>query len=310
MKSITFDEAVRLFIRDRTSINLSPESIKYYHEKLRKLKLLLEAQGITTKPHEITTRILREHCILHMMEHQSLKISTIHTYLRAWKAFFNFLVYEELLPSSPFNKLRMPKVRKTVIQTFTKEQLTLLLQQPKTHTFAGVRDFTMILLFLETGVRVREMTEITLDNFDWERNSIRVRGKGDKERLVYFQDKMRTQLITYLGIRGRYHIRPLFIATWTDTPLTRRDMQYRLKQYGREAGINNVRVSPHTLRHTFARMSVENQVNVFSLQTMLGHTTMNQVLHYVNLFSNTVKDDHRKSSPLENFLDPNAPQSG
>ncbi len=83
--------------------------------------------------------------------------------------------------------------------------------------------------------------------------------------------------------------------------MTRRDVQFRLKEYGRSAGTTNVRVSPHTLRHTFARMSVINKAGLFALQSMLGHSTLNQVLTYVNLFSDEIKNEHKKFSPLQNF---------
>ncbi|WP_373230396.1 tyrosine-type recombinase/integrase [Cohnella sp.] len=301
MDKLTFGIAVDLFIKDRKSENLSPETLQFYRDKLRKLQQLLDKQGKSTYPQEISSKEIKENGILYMMEEEELQISTIHTYLRGWKAFFNFLVRDEYLSVSPFKKVKMPKFRRKIIQTFDEDQLVALLEQPKKNTFAGVRDYTLIMLFLETGVRVREMSEIKVSDINWERNSITVRGKGDKERFVYFQEKMRQLLLQYLQFRSNSHTPELFITTHDEAPLCRREIQHRLNHYGKMAGITGVRVSPHTLRHTFARMSVKNKAGLFALQSMLGHSTLNQVLTYVNLFSDEIKNEHKKFSPLQNF---------
>lgn len=92
----------------------------------------------------------------------------------------------------------------------------------------------------------------------------------------------------------------LFI-TQDDMKMSRKNVQDRIRKYGRMAGITNVRNSPHTFRHTFAKMAVQNGANIFELQKILGHKTLDMVRVYVNLFSRDVARAHAKFSPVENL---------
>ncbi|MCY7585928.1 tyrosine-type recombinase/integrase [Bacillus safensis] len=112
---------------------------------------------------------------------------------------------------------------------------------------------------------------------------------------------MKRQLRKYVQIRGDVPNEALFV-TIDNTPLTIRQVQNRLRKYGRKANIKNVRCSPHTFRHTFAKMSVQNGADVFALQAVLWHTSLDMVRNYVNLFSSDVMDAHKKFSPVEKLF--------
>ena len=104
----------------------------------------------------------------------------------------------------------------------------------------------------------------------------------------------------YLKARGASYVDSLFI-TQDDGKMSRKAVQDRIAKYGRMAGITNVRCSPHTFRHTFAKMSVRNGANLFDLQKILGHQSLEMVRVYVNLFSSEVAEAHAKFSPIENL---------
>ncbi|WP_261800036.1 tyrosine-type recombinase/integrase [Paenibacillus sp. PAMC21692] len=303
MNNLTFEEAVQLFIRDRKCSNLSSHTLDFYKRELLKLSRTLEKQGLSTEPSKITAGLLKKNVIYYLLEEEELKASTINCLLRAARALFNFLFNEKLIVDieNPFDNVGLLKNNKAIVNTFTNEQLFKLLQQPNLNTFSGVRDYTMILLLLETGVRVRELCDISIDDIDWDEMSVKINGKGAKERFVYFQEKMRNQLATYIQSRGEIHHRILFIKRGNLQPIDRRTVHEQIHMYGKKAGITNVRCSPHTMRHTFARLSVQNKANLFALQSILGHSTMNQVLTYVNLFSSEVRDSHKSFSPIENL---------
>src|SRR5690606_24923411 len=112
---------------------------------------------------------------------------------------------------------------------------------------------------------------------------------------------MKRQLRKYLAVRGELDTPNLFV-TIDNTPLTKRQLQERIAKYGRMAGIKNVRCSPHTFRHTFAKMAVQNGADVFALQAVLGHASLEMVRNYVNLFSSDVFESHKKFSPLEKLF--------
>ncbi len=296
-----FDELLELFLDDCNLRNLRDHTIKYYRNELTTFRKILEAQDITTKPAEITADIIKENVIRYMKDKQGAKVVSINTRLRAIRAFFNFLRKEKYIPQNPFDEVALLRQRKGVIATFSKNQIRKLFRQPDLKTFIGVRDLTILMLLLETGIRANELVGITLSDIRWEDSQLLIRNaKGQRERLVPFQSKMKDQLRKYIAIRGVLETDALFV-TIDNTPLTKRQLQSRITHYGREADIDDVRCSCHTFRHTFAKMSVQNGAGIFELQQILGHTTMDMVRTYVNLYSNEVRDKHKSFSPLKNL---------
>jgi integrase/recombinase XerD len=155
------------------------------------------------------------------------------------------------------------------------------------------------MVFLETGIRVNELVGLSLADIQWEDSLLRIRNaKTYRERLVPIQSEMKKQLKKYISIRGVVESDALFV-TIDETPLLRRSVQQRIDIYGVKAKIKDVRCSPHTFRHTFAKLSVQQGANIFELQTILGHTSMEIVKTYVNLFGNDVRERHKDFSPLK-----------
>lgn len=296
-----FDSALHLFLRESKIRNLSEFTIRYYRQQLELFRKHLEKQQQPTNPSKITEHIIKEHIILYMMDRGN-KEKTINTLLRAVKTFFNFLVSESYLLRNPTENVKLLKHKKTIIQTFSREQLHTILSQPNLSTFVGVRDYTIMLLFIETGIRAKELENIRLDDVKWNDNLILIReGKGYKERHVPIQTTMKKQLAKYVQLRGQLETDILFVNI-DNGPISKRQVQIRISKYGQMANITNVRCSPHTFRHTFAKMSVQNGANVFALQAVLGHTSLDMVRNYVNMFSTDVLEAHRKFSPVEKLF--------
>lgn len=109
---------------------------------------------------------------------------------------------------------------------------------------------------------------------------------------------MKEQIEKYIAIRGIVESTSLFV-TIDGTALTKRQVQNRISFYGKNAKLEGVRCSPHTFRHTFAKLSVKGGAGIFELQQILGHTSMEMVKTYVNLFSEDVKEKHKSFSPLK-----------
>lgn len=296
-----FETSLHMFLRDCKIRNLSEHTVKYYRNELIAFRNMLEKQGISTYPEDITLKTLKDHVILYMMEKLNRKESSINTRLRAIRAFFNFLEKEGMITENPVRDLSLLKQKKTVIETFTREQLHAILRQPDQSTFTGFRDYTIMLLLIETGIRARELVSLSVSDIRWEDSQILVDGKGNKERLVPIQTTMKRQLKKYVAVRGDIPSDALFV-TIDNTPLSRRQLQTRIQKYGRMANIKNVRCSPHTFRHTFAKMAVQNGADVFSLQAVLGHASLEMVRNYVNLFSTDVYESHKRFSPLEKLF--------
>jgi integrase/recombinase XerD len=297
-----FEVCLTAFLRDCKIRNLSAHTLKYYRNELIALQGILEAQNLSTRPDRVTIEVIRQNVILYMMETQGRKETTINTRLRAIRAFFNYLYNEGMLENNPAAELKLIKAKKEVVETFTREQVRDLLNVVDRASFTGLRDYTIILLLLETGIRAREVSEISIKDIRWEDGQIRINGKGYKERLVPMQATMRLQLKKYIKIRGDDVPNEALFVTIDNKPITIRQLQNRISKYGRMANIKNVRCSPHTFRHTFAKMSVQNGADVFTLQKVLGHTSLEMVRNYVNLFSTDVVSAHKRFSPLEKLF--------
>lgn len=226
--------------------------------------------------------------------------ATIDKYLRGWRAFFNFLNTEGYLTSNPFDKVAKIKSERRIIETFSKPQIKQLLEMPNKQTFTGYRNFVIMLLLLDTGVRISECEGILIPNINWKEKRIKVYGKGRKERFVPFQRTLERHLKEYIAIRGLLDHDFLFINI-DNTPIKKRTIQEIISEIGVAAGVTGVRVSPHTFRNTMAKMYVMNGGDPLSLQIILGHATLDMVRTYVNLFSSDISKKHERHSPLENL---------
>ena len=297
-----FKEAIDLFVKDCELRNLRPFTIQYYLNEFHAFLNSLTEQEIDVtvlKPYNVTEEHIKENVILYMRNYKGLRVVTINTRLRALRAFFNFLYKQKYVPKNPFENIRLLKDRKQIIPTFSKEQLNKLFNQPDLRTFTGVRDYTIMMLMLETGIRVNELVGVGLNDILWEDSLLRIRNaKSYKERLVPIQKKMKEQLKKYITIRGYVESDMLFV-TIDGTDLTRRAVQQRIRIYGEKAKLKDVRCSCHTFRHTFAKLSVQQGANIFELQVILGHSSMEIVKTYVNLFGSDVRERHRDFSPLK-----------
>ena len=295
---LSFDDAVSKFLQESKLRNLSRDTLKYYAMQLRIVDGYLKDAIGTVDVAQITKQDIREHVILRMMD-AGLKETTINSRLRAVRAFFNFLAREALIVRNPMKTVSLVKEKQDAIETFSAEQVRLLFRAPDMRTFTGNRDYTMIMLMLETGVRLKELVGIKTHHISLDEGLILItEGKGNKERLVPIQKSMRAQLVAYLDLRGDVESEYVFLNI-DNGQLSKRQWQIRLKAYGESVGIKNVRVSPHTFRHTFAKMAVQNGANIFELQKMLGHSTLDMVRRYVNLYSADVARGHAKFSPIE-----------
>lgn len=293
-ESVDFNVAEASFYRHCRVKNLADLTIVYYEDVLRELRKLLSEQNIS-RPIDVTKDVMET--VILAKRDGGVADATVEKLFRGWRAFFNWMEDRGYLPSNPVADIRL-KSEKRVIETFSKAQIKALLATPNRNTFTGYRDYVLMLLLLDTGVRISEAAGVKLSDIRWGDGVIKVYGKGGKERLVPMQTTLEQHLREYEMIRGKLQHDYLF-ANIDNNPYQVRGMQQSIADYGKIARIKGVRVSPHTFRHTFAKYYIMNGGDVFSLQKILGHTTLDIVRVYVNLFSTDVVRQHAKYSPLE-----------
>lgn len=288
------------FIKNLRLRNLSERTAAFYQENLVVISRALHKLKIDNKPVTITYNDLQD-VLQYCMDELNNSPGTINHRISTMKQFFKFLHEEGYIATNPAEKLSKQKTKQVKINPFTETEIKALLNAPDKNTFVGYRDFVIMLLLLDTGIRLSELTNIRLHDISLENNEIFItKGKGNKERTVYFQNKMKEHLKRYLKIRGELDHDYLFIGR-SDNPLSNKAVQDRLTLYGNIAQINK-RVSPHTFRHAFAKFYITNGGDAFSLQQILGHTSTEMTRKYVQLFGTDLRQMHRKFSPVEGML--------
>jgi integrase/recombinase XerD len=272
-------------------------SMRHRRDIKRELARFAEWVGVDIPLDEVT----RERCITYLRSYQErgCKPLTVKAHHRILDAFFTWCVYDERLEASPMRRVPKPKVTQEQIKPLTAEELTALLAEPNRKFFVGLRDVALIALMADTGLRVTEILNIRLGDVDTRARAITVIGKGDKPRTVFYGEAVAGHLRNYLRRRARRGVEDLLFVSSLGEKLLRFAIVERMRDYGYAAGIRGKRVSPHTLRHTFAVNWLKNGGDTLSLQRLLGHSSPAMTERYVNFLTADLAEMHRTVSPLD-----------
>ncbi|MEK7743456.1 MAG: tyrosine-type recombinase/integrase, partial [Elusimicrobiota bacterium] len=275
--------------------SLSEGTLTWYREQLRPWHRFLQAKGVTLA-REVTPNLIR----LYLEESRERGVS-VNTVARAYgglRCLFGFLSRERMIPQNPFQLVEKPRMEKKLIKPLTMDQARLLLAHANQKRFGGQRLWTIIVLVLDTGLRISELIGIRPDQVDFHGGVVRVMGKGAKEREVPFGAAARQALWSYMTRRGEIPGQELLFVNQWGNRLCRYWIEKAIRTLGRSVGIQGVRVSPHTLRHTFATQYIKNGGDAFSLQK-IRHSTLDMTRRYVHLARRDVAEQHKKFSPME-----------
>lgn len=239
-------------------------------------------------------------------------ILNIHTDL---SALWSWGVEEGYVPTNIVRTIDLPHPKAPVVEPFTREEIEALLNAcERTRTWknrqltsncrsTADRDRAIILLLLDTGLRASELCGIKFGDINMTANSIKVLGKGQKERLVYFGKRTSKALWKLLTprLKDAQPEDPVFVVGPEDDPrpLTRDVLRRLLARLGERAGVANVH--PHRFRHTFAITYLRNQGDLFTLQDLLGHSDMAMVKRYARIAQTDCARVHQKASPVDNW---------
>lgn len=288
-KKITDEEAFENFFRDCFLRNLRPATIDYYKNEFHAAKKFINKTLVECEQQDIENLIIESKKLI--------KVTTINTRLRALRSFYNYLYKKKLIDKNPMKNIKLLRDRLKTIETLDSKELELLLKTiRKQKTFVGFRDEVILLVFLDTGVRLSELVGIEVE--DVRENKIIIRKtKNLFERTVYLSEATQEQVKRYISIRGNLETQKLFINQ-DNKELKSHSIQTRFTKYGKEAKIDK-RVSPHTFRHTMAKRMILAGIDAFSLMTLLGHQDMSITKRYVNLWGPDIERKHEQYGALK-----------
>ena len=311
----TLTEAIDYYLTALALEGKSPETIVWYRKKLTCFAVFTQDGG---EPARVSALSIEEgrafvksimerktkyaNHVLRAEVMEGLSPQSIHGYVRALRAFASWLQEEGYTQDNIFRSIKPPKVPQILIQPLTEDEIRRVLAAIPPHTPEGVRNYAITLLFLDSGIRLRELLNLKISDIDFAVGQFKVLGKGAKERIVPMGMTARRAVIRYLE-----HFRPqpvnpqeskLFLTVAGD-PITVESVEQMIRRLAKRSGVP--RLHPHLLRHSFAVRYLVNGGDVFTLQKILGHTTLEMTRKYVTLASGDVKEKHRQYSPIDNL---------
>lgn len=259
----------------------SGKSLRYYESTLKNMLAALDK-----KIKHITTDDLRQYLDNYQRKGGAGKV-TIDNIRRILSSFFSWLEEENLILKSPVRRIHKVKTGKTVKETYSDEALELMRDN-----CGSIRDLAIIDLLASTGMRVGELVKLNRADIDFNNRECVVFGKGDKERLVYFDARTKIHLSNYLASRTDKN--PALFVT-LQKPFNRLQISgvgIRLRALGHRLEIP--RVHPHKFRRTLATMAIDKGMPIEQVQQLLGHQSMDTTLQYAMVNQKNVKNSHRK----------------
>lgn len=274
-------EILEEFLSAKRIEGCSEKSLNYYRKTIT---AALDSIGKGIK--HITTDDLRAYLTDYQAEKKSSKV-TMDNIRRILSSFFSWLEDEDYIIKSPVRRIHKVKTSKTIKETYTDENLELMRDN-----CVELRDLAMIDMLASTGMRVGEMVLLNRNDIDFNERECVVVGKGDKERMVYFDARTKLHLQSYLASRTDSDP-ALFVSLRSPHKrLTIGAIELRLREMGRKLGIN--KVHPHKFRRTLATMAIDKGMPIEQLQRLLGHQRIDTTLQYAMVKQSNVKLAHRK----------------
>jgi len=276
---------------------LSENTLESYGRDLKKFLLFINSRGITS------AREIKYGDILDFMtrsREEGLNATTIVRSMVSVKQFFKYLLSEKVLSEDPTAHIKTPKMKKAIPGVISLDDVESILGAPDESTPEGLRDAAMLEMLYATGIRVSELIGLKLNDVNFELGFVVVYGKGSKERVVPIGDKAREKLLLYLRdsrtalLKGRESM-ALFV-TRRGAGMTRQGFWKIIKAQALKAGVTK-KISPHTLRHSFATHLLERGADLRTIQVMLGHSDISTTQIYTHVESERLKEIHKKYHP-------------
>jgi len=227
---------------------------------------------------------------------------TISRHLSTLRSFYNYLVEIKLIDNNIYKRIRNPKVEKKLPNYLNIVEIENIMDTIDENTKEEVRDKCIFELLYSTGIRVSEASNLKLQDIDRNKLTIRIFGKGSKERIVYYGEVFAKTLDKYLKVRDKFlvngDIEYLFINKY-GRKLSRESIEQKIDRIVTKSAINH-KISPHVLRHTFATHLLDNGADLKSVQELLGHENLNTTEIYTHVSNERLREAYLKYHPNKN----------
>ena len=269
------------FISAKKIEGCSDKTLAYYRNTIERLLVTL-----SLAIYHISTTDIRSYLSDYQEEHQSSKV-TIDNMRRIFSSFFAWLEDEDYIAKSPVRRIHKVKTDSLVKEVLSDEQLEQLRD-----SCTNKRDLAIIDILASTGIRVGELVKLNREDIDFHERQCVVFGKGNKERVVYFNARTKLHLQQYLNERTDSNPALFVSLNLPHSRLTISGVEVRIRKLGQS--LSMPKIHPHKFRRTLATMAIDKGMPIEQVQRLLGHVRIDTTLHYAIVNQNNVKLAHKK----------------
>lgn len=283
--------------------NLSPKTTRNYEKQINYLLRFLAEEKTVTHIEDVDPQYIK--AFLLVMNQTGHKANYVNDLLKAYKVFFRYAYDEGYTPALLTKNISKAKTGKVIIRTFSDQELKRIIGYYQGYDYLTLRNKVIILLLIDTGIRLAELTGLTEPQI--KHDYIIIRGKGDKERVVPKSPLLSKWLIKYLSVRKSYFAYRVIPAniflSKNGKPLGSAMIDRIIKEAGMACAVSpDVRISAHTFRHTYAQFQLKSGVDIYTLSRLLGHESISITQTYLNgLRDRDVLKQAENTSPLMNI---------
>lgn len=291
---ILIDQFLNYLVIER---GLAKKTVEAYRRDIKRYRIFLDEHR-SKHFSETDTPLILKHLIL--LRKSGLAARSRARHLVAIRGFYRFLLQEKMLRNDPSRLVDLPKTSQKLPHVFSRKEIVRLLEAPDTKKPLGVRDAAMLELLYAAGLRVSELIHLKLQDINLEAGFVRVFGKGSKERIVpiglHAKEKIGLYLNSVRPLRLKQTPSPYLFIARAGKPMTRQGFWKLLRRYALQAGLNK-KITPHSLRHSFASHLLEGGADLRAVQIMLGHADISTTQIYTHVTRDHIKKLHQKFHP-------------
>lgn len=256
---------------------------------------------------EVNSEEIRDYLKYLSNDEQNAKNTIIHT-ITVLRSFYIFMAKMHYQDKNPMLMIDLPIKAKTLPTFITLDEFNRIMDCIPEDTNVNFRNHLIVEMLYDSGFRISELLNLTLNSIELEARTIKCKGKGSKERMVMIGDYEKELLIQYLDeIRPQLvgnHKTNLLFVTNRGGAMDRSYVFKKIKEYALAAGISK-NISPHTFRHSFATSMLENDADLRTIQTLLGHGDISTTQIYTHVTTKHLRDNYNKYNPLKGLKDDN-----
>lgn len=293
-EDLTLEKAFEEFIQMKTVMNSSPETIKYYNGIFR---YFTEFFGENRLCVDVNERVIIDYLMYIKTHKPNVSQKTVCTYIRGLRAILYFMMESGYVEKF---KISLPKTEETIKETYTDNEVKRLIEKPKINkgcSFAELRNWALVCYFLATGNRLSTVCNIKISDVDFQSEEILIRKtKNKKQQIIPMSAELKNVLQEYMRYRKGEPDDFLFCNSYGEK-LNKDSISTCIAKYNHSRGVT--KTSIHLFRHTFAKNWILNGGDIFRLQKILGHSTLDMVKNYVAIYGGDLKRDFDKFSLLD-----------